>query len=110
MKYVVKGYEYQVDEHYMRMMHNGSGEEKTWSNPLISTLEMAKDLEEWLAAYFLGDVDYQITWNGDPRTEANDLFYLELKDREKVLIRAYQNELKFSGAWSGTIKARKAAL
>lgn len=110
VKYVVKGYEYQVDEHYMRMMHNGSGEEKTWSNPLISTLEMAKDLEEWLAAYFLGDVDYQITWNGDPRTEANDLFYLELKDREKVLIRAYQNELKFSGAWSGTIKARKAAL
>lgn len=110
VKYVIKGYEYLVDEQYVRVAHNGSGEEKTWSNPLISTFEMAKDLEEWLAAYFLGDVDYQITWNGDPRTEANDLFYLELKDREKVLIRAYQNELKFSGAWSGTMKARKAVL
>lgn len=110
VKYVVKGYEYTVDEQYVRISHNGSGEEKTWSNPLISTIEMAKDLEEWLASYFLGDVDYQISWNGDPRTDANDLFYLELKDRENVLIRAYQNELKFSGAWSGTIKARKAVL
>ena len=64
-------------------------------------------MEEWLSTYYLGDVDYEIAWRGDPRVEANDLFYLELKDREKALIRSYQNELEFNGAWSGALKARK---
>lgn len=79
-------------------------------NPLISTTELAKDLEEWLASYYLGDVDYQIKWRGDPRTDANDLYYMELKDRGETMIRTYQNEITFNGAWSGTMKARKAVL
>lgn len=110
LRYTIKGYEYVIDEQYYRGEHNDTGTEKTWSNPLVSTVEHAKDLEEWLATYYLGDVEYSISWNGDPRTDANDLFYLELKDRDDTTIRAYQNELKFSGAWSGTLKARKAVL
>lgn len=103
----VSGYEYVVSEKDYVKNHNDTGVIKTWNNPLISNEEMAKDQEEWLAEYYLGDVDYQITWNGDPRTDANDLFFLELKDRDKAMIRAYQNELSFSGGWSGTLKARK---
>ncbi len=110
IRYSVKGYEYVVDELYYRVNHNDTGIEKAWSNPLISTEELAKDQEEWLASYYLGDVDYQISWNGDPRTDANDLFYLELKGRDKTMIRAYQNELKYSSGWSGTLKARKVVL
>lgn len=110
IRYSVKGYEYVVDELYYRVNHNDTGIEKTWSNPLISTEELAKDQEEWLASYYLGDVDYQIPWNGDPRTDANDLFYLELKERDNTMIRAYQNELKYSSGWSGTLKARKVVL
>ena len=60
--------------------------------------------------YYVGDVEYEISWNGDPRTDANDLFFLELKNRENTMVRAYQNELKFSAAWSGSLKARKAVL
>jgi hypothetical protein len=107
IKYSLTGSEYIVDEQYLRTVHNDTGVEKKWSNPLISTLELAQALEEWLASYYLGDVEYQLNWNGDPRTDANDLFFLELKDREKTMIRAYQNELSFNGAWSGTMKARK---
>lgn len=110
IRYSVKGYEYVVDELYYRVNHNDTGIEKAWSNPLISTEELAKDQEEWLASYYLGDVDYQIPWNGDPRTDANDLFYLELKERDNTMIRAYQNELKYSAGWSGTLKARKVVL
>ncbi len=106
----VEGYEYVTDEGYYRVNHNPNGQEMTWSNPLVSMNEHAKDLEEWLASYYLGDVEYEIPWRGDPRTEANDLFYLELKDRDEALIRAYQNELEFNGAWSGSIKARKAVM
>lgn len=110
VKYVVKGYEYIVDEVTYKVPHNSNGDEVQWNNPLISTTALAKDLEKWLASYYLGDVDYQISWRGDPRVDANDLFYLELKDRGNTLIRTYQNEMKFNGAWSGSMKARKAVL
>lgn len=107
---VIEGYEYVADESYYRVTHNPNGQEIEWSNPLISTDEQAKDLEEWIATYYLGDVDYEISWRGDPRVEANDLFYLELKNREDALIRSYQNELSFNGAWSGSMKARKVVM
>lgn len=110
VKYVIKGYEYVTEEIGYTVTHNDNGDIKTWKNPLISTTELAKDLEEWLASYYLGDVDYQIKWRGDPRTDANDLYYLELKDRGETMIRTYQNEISFNGAWSGTMKARKAVL
>ena len=107
---VIQGYEYVADESYYRVTHNPNGQEIEWSNPLISTDEQAKDLEEWIATYYLGDVDYEISWRGDPRVEANDLFYLELKNREDALIRSYQNELSFNGSWSGSMKARKVVM
>lgn len=110
VKYIVKGYEYLTDIFHYTVPYHQNGEEKTWNNPLISTAEHAKDLEEWLEAYFLGDISYNIKWRGDPRTDANDLFYLELKDRETALIRAYEKQISFSGAWQETIKARKAVL
>lgn len=107
---VIQGYEYVADESYYRVAHNPNGQEIEWSNPLISTDEQARDLEEWIATYYLGDVDYDISWRGDPRVEANDLFYLELKNREDALIRSYQNELSFNGSWSGSMKARKVVM
>lgn len=107
---VIQGYEYVADESYYRVTHNPNGQEIEWSNPLISTDEQARDLEEWIATYYLGDVDYEISWRGDPRVEANDLFYLELKNREDALIRSYQNALSFNGAWSGSMKARKVVM
>lgn len=107
VKYVLKGYEYIVDEKNLVESYNRNGVMKIWKNPLISTVEQAKDLEEWVASYFLGDVDYQISWRGDPRVDSNDLFYLELKDRDKTLIRSYQNQLTYNGAWNANMKARK---
>ena len=107
---VIEGYEYVADESYYRVTHNPNGQEIEWGNPLISTDEQARDLEEWIATYYLGDVYYEISWRGDPRVEANDLFYLELKNREDVLIRSYQNELSFNGSWSGSMKARKVVM
>ena len=110
VKIVISGYEYVADENIYIGNHNPNGRDIEWGNPLISTIGQAKDLEEWLASYYLGSVEYEIGWRGDPRIEANDLLYLDLKDRDRTLIRSYQNELEFNGAWSGKIKARKAAI
>lgn len=110
VKYTISGKEYSNEYFTVVINHNDTGEVKEWRNPLISTVTHAKDLEEWLASYFLGDVVYQIPWRGDPRVDANDLFYLETKDRGNVLIRGYENTLNFNGGWSSTIKARRAVL
>ena len=107
VKVSIQGYVYAVDEQQYVVEHNPTGIEQSWSNPLISSSEHASIIEDWLSDYFLGDVDYEFNWRGDPRIDANDLFYLELKSGENVNIRNYQNTIEFDGGWSGSMKARK---
>lgn len=106
VKLIVSGKEYGIEENIYSKNYNQRGTDVEWSNPLISTMKHASDLEEWLSSYYLGEIDYQFDWRGDPRVDANDLFYLELKDGRKTMIRAYENSLSFNGAWSGKIKSR----
>lgn len=110
VKYAVAGYEYTVSTSYLVKQYNQNGKVVEWMNPLISTAEHAADLAEWLSSYYLGDIEYPIKWRGDPRVDANDLFYLELKERQRAMIRVFESTLKFSGAWSGEMKARKVVL
>ena len=104
------GKEYFVNDSNYIVTHNEHGSEIEWNNPLVSTETLASDLESWLAEYFLGDVEYNISWRGDPRIDAGDLMYLELKDRDTALIKVTENSLNFNGAWSSTIKGRKAVV
>lgn len=106
----VDGYEYVVSDSTVRKTYHSSGEIIDWDNPLISTDALAKDLVEWIGDYYSGDVLYSVPWRGDPRVDANDLFFMELKTGETTIIRSYQNEMKYNGAWSGTIKGRRAYL
>lgn len=108
VRYNISGYEYEKEERKYVKKHNNSGEEKIWNNPLISTVEHAKQVEEWLASYFLGEVEYEIEWKGDPAVDANDLFELETKFG-KFLVRDYENTLTCNGRWKGSMKARRVA-
>ena len=106
-KLIIQGYEYAQYESNYTKEYNTSGLEKVWSNPLVSTYTHAKDLEEWLSTYLLGDVDYNFNWRGDPRVDAYDLFFLERKNMADAMIRSYENSMTFNGGWSGSMKARK---
>lgn len=106
VRVIVSGKEYAVKENRYVKQHNENGAEMEWQNPLISDIIHAKDLEEWLSSFYLGRAEYELDWRGDPRVDANDLFYLELKDGRKTMIRAYENSLTFDGAWRGNIKSR----
>lgn len=106
VQYEISGYEYVVTDSYVTNNYHASGDLVTWDNPLISSDAMAQSMADWLGDYYMGDVTYQIPWRGDPRVDANDLFWLELKTESASLVRAYQNELSFNGAWSGTLQAR----
>lgn len=109
VNYSISGYEYAVSEQQYIANYNEDGDVKTWNNPLISTPEHASNVEKWLSEYFLGDVEYEIDWRGDPAVDANDLFRLETKVG-MVYIRGYENSLSFNGGWSGSMKARKVAM
>lgn len=106
VRLIINGKEYTVDENPYTKNYNQRGTDVVWGNPLVSAIQHAMDLEEWLSSYYLGELEYQFDWRGDPRVDANDLFYLELKDGRKTTIRAYENSLSFNGAWSGNIKSR----
>lgn len=108
VRLIISGKEYVVDENIYSKSYYQRGIDVEWNNPLVSSVQHAKDLEEWLSSYYLGEVEYQFDWRGDPRVDANDLFYLELKDGRKTTIRAYENNLSFAngGSWSGRIKSR----
>ncbi|NBK92849.1 hypothetical protein D5278_12825 [bacterium 1XD21-13] len=104
---VINGKEYQTNESRYAVQHNTIGEEKVWKNELIGTVRQAEELEQWLAEYYQAPIEYEVSYRGDPRVDANDLFFLELRNREQAMIRCYQNELKYNGAWSGKMKVRK---
>lgn len=110
VKYKVVGNEYTVDESPYTVSHNKSGADITWKNPLVSTDEQAKKIESWLANYYLSNVDYSINWRGDPRCDANDLFYLDNKTGLRPMIRSYSNTFSYNGAFSGSMKARKVVM
>lgn len=108
LTYTVSGYLYETESYSYNTDYNRNGEAITWNNPLVGTREHAKILEEWLVEYYLGDVDYQIDWKGDPAVDASDLFHLETKVGQSF-IRSYENSLTFNGRWRGKMKARKVA-
>lgn len=104
--YALTGYEYAVSENIYRVPHNPTGIVKSWKNELVSSAEHAEAIEKWLAAHFMAAMEYDISYRGDPRVDAHDLFELEL-NRGTTQVRAYSHTLKYNGAWSGTMKVRE---
>lgn len=86
---------------------NKEGVDIKWDNPLINTVEQARNLAAWMAPYFRSQIEYDIAWRGDPRVDAGDVVRYQPKNNADSTMRIYQSELKFTGAWSGAIKGRK---
>lgn len=105
---ILSGREYVISNaHYIKRL-NPTGTVQTWNNVLVSSAEHASDLADWVGEYMEADREYELSYRGDPRIDANDLFYLENKYVDKLMIRAYEHNISFSGgALSGTMKARR---
>ena len=70
-------------------------------------LEDAKNLVEWVGAYYKGGNQYELKYRGDPILDTNDLSYLESRYVEDLMVRLEDVGLNFSGALSGTLVARR---
>ena len=65
-----------TDEIYTLNIHE-KGTERESSNPLVSGKAMTKQYAEWLRDYYDDDLEYSLTYRGDPILDADDLIYLE---------------------------------
>lgn len=103
----IRGYEYEISTSMVTTKLNNAGSIKTWENPLISSEKDAKNLVEWVGAYYASENEYKLSYRGDPILDPNDLAYLESRIVDDFMIRLEEIELKYSGKMSGTIKARR---
>lgn len=104
---VINGREYVVTQVRVSRQLNLTGSLEQWENPLVSDTLHAVELADWIGDYMRADREYDLSYRGEPRIDANDIAFLENKYIPDLLLRIYEHTLKFNGALSGTIKARR---
>lgn len=103
----VKGREYTTSQSKISRQLNTTGSQEVWENPLVSDTVHAANLLDWIGDYMKADREYELQYRGEPRIDGNDIAFLENKYVSNLLLRIYEHTLKFNGALSGTIKARR---
>lgn len=68
---------YSVTDNLTTLKIHEKGVEKTCENPLISSKLVAQQQAEWLRDFYDDDLEYDLTYRGDPILDADDLIYLE---------------------------------
>lgn len=103
----ITGREYTTVQTKVSRQLNPTGSLEVWENPLVSDTVHAANLADWIGDYMKADREYDLQYRGEPRIDANDIAFLENKYVSNLLLRVYEHTLKFNGALSGTIKARR---
>ena len=101
---VISGYEFTVTESVYKKTINESGIVKKSVNTLVSSLNIAKDLSDWLAEYYANDINISVSMRGEPRIDCDDLMYMESDYVKNNLIRAESYQLDTAVGMSRTCK------
>ncbi len=104
---IITGYEYAVTAAAIVKSINPTGTVESWTNPLVSTKIHATDLAEWIGEYMVADREYNVSYRGDPRIDANDILFMENDYIHDMQIRVLERTLNFNGSLSGSLKARR---
>lgn len=107
VKLEVLGYRYKITERYAINSLNSTGKTIKWENPLISDMEMAKDLAEWLGDYYKSGIEYEYSTRGNPEIDANDIVYQENEFHNGMKVNIYRYTIGFKQAFSGKVVARR---
>ena len=100
----INGIEFVVSTKELTQQVRQIGTDKTASNKLIDNATNAQKEAEWLAEYFANDIDYVISYRGEPALDPDDLIYTENKKVEKNLIRITGTQIDTSTGMSMTCK------
>lgn len=87
---------------------NSVGQTVTFENQLIGTQEHAQQVAEWLANYYANNISYEVKYRGDPRLDASDIIFMDSKLLNNLQVEIESLNLKFTGAYLGTLNLRRA--
>lgn len=103
----VLGYRYKIVERYATKSLNLRGKTVKWENPMISDMEMAQDLADWLGDYYSAGIEYEYSTRGNPEIDANDIVYQENEFHDGMKVNIYRTTINFNQAFSGKVTARR---
>ena len=103
----VFGYRYKIVERYATKILNNRGKTIKWENPLMSDIEMATDLADWLGDYYKSGIEYEYDTRGNPELDVNDIIYQENEFHEGMKVKVYRQTLNFNQSFSGKVTARR---
>ena len=103
----VQAYQYRIIERQVVKTLHASGKTITWKNPLISDMEMANDLADWLKEYYLAGIEYEYDTRGNPELDATDIIYQENEFRTGMKVNIHRTITKFQQTFSGVVMARR---
>lgn len=101
--------EYDKAENTFSYRLRETGQDITLENDLISDADLAERICEWLAEYYAGEIDYTISYRGEPALESGDRIYLQSDFVDNNLILVTSEELTTGTGMSltNTVKARQ---
>lgn len=103
----IYGYRYKIVERYAVKTINNRGKTIKWENPMISDMEMANDLAEWLGDYYTSGIEYEYDTRGNPEIDVNDIVYQENEFHNDTKVNIYRQTLNFNQSFSGKVTARR---
>lgn len=103
----VQGYRYKIVERYVTKSLHARGKTVKWENPLISNMDMANDLAEWLAEYYSAGIEYEYDTRGNPEIDVTDIVYQENEFYSDMKVNIYRHTINFKQSFSGRVTARR---
>ncbi len=82
------------------------GTDKTVSNVLVDNFSRANEELGWCSDYFNNNIDYTISYRGEPAIDADDQIYIENKYVERNLIRVLSTQIDTSAGMSMRCKIK----
>lgn len=79
------------------------GKDVLIENPLITSVEHARLVAEYVKTYYMKRKEYKIPYTGYPQAEAGDMIHLATVYGEDT-VEIKSNKIDFNGGWSGVLE------
>lgn len=106
-QFEIIGHRYNIVERYAVKELNSRGKTIRWENPLVSDMETATNLADWLGDYYNAGIEYEYSTRGNPEIDANDIVYQENAYRPGMKVNIYRHVINFKQSLSGQVIARR---
>lgn len=101
------GKKYDIVETYATVNLHEKGQTVRWENPLISDVQLAQDLADWLSDYYSSSIEYEFDSRGNPEIDVNDIVYQANPYVENMRVNVFRTKLTFAQSFKGHVVTRR---